>query len=171
VAGARPLMCAARLVSPLALALIATLAPHVDAQAAGQPRTSAEYRADMIMGQGTAAQIGAGAQIPLGYYVRLGITGAAGVTTHNSVSVGGGRLDVIGRYLLDPFREVAWTPSFGGGVTVRYDDGDKNARTYLTVVLDIEGPRRGLFSPTLQIGLGGGTRIGVALRATRGPWR
>jgi len=164
-------MRAARLVLPTALALIATTAPDLDAQGPSQPRTSTEYRADMIIGEGTAAQIGAGAQIPLGYYVRLGITGAAGVTTHDGVSVGGGRLDVIGRYLLDPFREVAWTPSFGGGVTIRYDDGDKNAHVYLTVILDIEGPRRGPFSPALQIGLGGGTRIGVALRTTRGPWR
>jgi hypothetical protein len=164
-------MRGARLVSPMALALVGATAPDLHAQAASQPKTSAEYRADMIVGQGTAAQIGAGAQIPLGYYVRLGITGAAGVTIRDDVSGGGGRLDVIGRYLLDPFREVAWTPSFGGGVTVRYDDGDKNAHVYLTVVLDIEGPRLGVFSPALQIGLGGGTRIGVALRATRGPWR
>jgi hypothetical protein len=148
------------------------IATRIDAQVPNQPHISAEYRADMLFGRGTAAQIGAGAQVPLGYYVRLGLTGAAGVTLHDGDSVGGGRVDVIARYLLDPFREVAWTPSFGGGLTVRYDDGDKRPGTYLTVVLDVEGPRfRRSFSPALQLGLGGGTRIGVALRTTRGPWR
>ena len=101
---------------PLALVMVVTNAPKLDAQVPNQPKTSAEYRADMIIGDGTAAQFGAGAQIPLGYYIRLGLIGAAGVTWRDGVSVGGGRVDVIGRYLLDPFREVAWTPSIGGGL-------------------------------------------------------
>lgn len=152
--------------------LIASIAADVGAQVPSQPTISAEYRADMLIGRGTAAQIGAGAQFPLGYYVRLGVTGAAGVSSRDGDSVASGRVDVIARYLLDPFREVAWTPSFGGGLTVRYDDGDARPRTYLAVVLDVEGPRfRRVLSPSLQLGLGGGTRIGVALRATRGPWR
>jgi hypothetical protein len=154
------------------LVLIAAITANLDAQMPSQPSISAEYRADMLFGGGTAAQVGGGAQVPLGYYVRLGVTGAAGVTSRDGDSVASGRVDVIARYLLDPFREVAWTPSFGGGLTVRYDDGDARPRTYLAVVLDVEGPRiRRAFSPALQLGLGGGTRIGVALRATRGPWR
>src|SRR5262245_26330422 len=119
MAGARPLMRATRLFQLVTFVMLAATAPNVEGQAPTGPQASAEYRADIIIGQGTAAQIGAGAQVPVGYYVRLGITGAGGITSRDGVSVGGGRVDVIGRYLLDPFREVAWTPSFGGGLSVR----------------------------------------------------
>jgi hypothetical protein len=150
----------------------ATIAANAGGQMPNQPRMSEEYRADVLFGRGTAGQVGAGVQLPLGYYVRLGVTGAAGVTWRDGDSVGGGRVDIVARYLLDPFREVAWTPSFGGGLTVRYDDGDERPHAYLAVVLDVEGPRlRRALSPAFQIGLGGGTRLGFVLRTTRGPWR
>ena len=61
--------------------------------------------------------------------------------------------------------------SFGGGVSVPYTDGDPHVRPYLTVVIDVEGRMRGPVTPALQVGLGGGTRIGVVLRASKARWR
>jgi hypothetical protein len=44
-------------------------------------------------------------------------------------------------------------------------------RPYLTVVIDVEGRMRGPVTPALQVGLGGGTRVGVVLRASKARWR
>jgi len=37
-------------------------------------------------------------------------------------------------------------------------------RPLLTAVIDLEGKRHGAYTPALQVGLGGGVRVGVALR-------
>ena len=165
----RSATCAPRAV-PAALLVITAFA---GARAQNQPSRSTEFRADVIAGRGTAGEIGGGVQIPLGYYVRLGVVGAAGVTWRDGEAPTSGRVDVVARYLLDPFREVDWAPSFGGGMSLLYVDGDTRPKPYLTVVIDLEGPRMrsGKLSPALQLGLGGGTRISIALRASRGPWR
>jgi hypothetical protein len=39
------------------------------------------------------------------------------------------------------------------------------------VVIDVEGRVHGPVTPALQLGLGGGTRIGVVLRTSRARWR
>jgi hypothetical protein len=155
------------------LAAIVAASMASGARAQTRPGRFAEYRADVIVGRGTAGQVGAGAELPLGYYVRLGITGAAGMTWRDGATPTSGRVDVIARYLLDPFREVPRALSLGGGISVPYVEGDQRVRPYLTLVADLEGPRmhNGPFSPALQVGVGGGSRIAVVLRASRGPWR
>jgi hypothetical protein len=82
-----------------------------------------------------------------------------------------GRIDAIGRFLLDPFRESPIGVSFGGGLSLPYVDGDKRVQPYLTAVVDIEGRRRGAITPAFQFGLGGGTRVGVVLRTSQPRWR
>jgi hypothetical protein len=131
----------------------------------------AEYRGDVIVGRGTAVEGGAGIVLPAGVYVRTSIDGAAGATWRNGETHVSGRLDVIGRFLLDPFREVPIGVSVGGGVSVPYVSGDAHVRPYLTAVVDIEGRARRNVTPALQIGLGGGTRIGIVLRTSHGAWR
>jgi len=135
------------------------------------PTRYAEYRVDGIMGGGTTAQAGFGVVVPLGIYVRLGIDAAGGATWSDDASRGSGRVDVIGRFLLDPFREAPVGLSLGGGVSVPYVDGQKTIRPYLTAVVDIEGRMRGRLTPALQLGLGGGTRIGLVLRTSPARWR
>ncbi|HTE47107.1 MAG TPA: hypothetical protein VK636_17800 [Gemmatimonadaceae bacterium] len=141
------------------------------ARAQQRPPLYAEYRADAIVGRGTTAQAGVGAVIPFGVYTRLGIDGAAGTTWHDGAARGSGRVDAIARFLLDPFREAPIGVSFGGGVSVPYTSGDLHVRPYVTAVVDIEGRMKGPMSPAVQIGLGGGARIGVVLRASSVKWR
>src|SRR5213075_2204689 len=155
------LMTRAGFAASLAVALGALAVPKVQAQ--NQPPAYAEYRADAIVGRGTAAQGGAGVVVPLGIYIRLGIDAAAGATWRGDATRASGRVDVIGRFLLDPFRETRLGLSLGGGVSVPYTDGEQRVRPYLTVVIDVEGRVHGPVTPALQIGLGGGTRIGVVL--------
>jgi hypothetical protein len=159
----------ATFVAPLALVVVLCARATADAQ--NQPPPYAEYRADGIFGRGTSAQGGVGASIPLGIYVRLGIDAAAGAAWRDQTTRAAGRVDVIGRFLLDPFRETPVGLSFGGGVSVPYTDGGARVRPYLTVVIDVEGRMHGPVTPALQVGLGGGTRVGVVLRASKARWR
>jgi hypothetical protein len=153
--------------------LIVTLLTATELRAQIEMPRYTDYRVDVIMGRGTTASLGGGVQLPLGYYVRLGVIGAAGFTWRDSTTATSGRFDVVARYLLDPFREISWAPSLGGGVSVFFVDGEPRPQAYLTMVADVEGPRmqRGSLSPAVQVGLGGGTRISVALRTSRGRWR
>lgn len=138
------------------------------AQIPENPGLLPELRGDVILGRRAAVQLGAGVQIPAGYYVRVGVIGAVGVriddptppTQHRM----DGRLDVLARFLLDPFRQTSYGLSLGGGMSLRAEPGDR-VRPVLLVAVDVEGrrSRRGLV-PAVQVGLGGGTRIGVVLR-------
>jgi hypothetical protein len=141
------------------------------ARAQNSPPSYSEYRADAIVGRGTSAQLGIGAVIPGGVYARMSVDGAAGATWRDGATHGSGRVDVIARFLLDPFREAPVGLSFGAGLSVPYVDGDAHVRPYLTFVADIEGRRRSGLTPALQIGLGGGARVGIVLRRSVSRWR
>ncbi|HEX3867166.1 MAG TPA: hypothetical protein VHV78_10445, partial [Gemmatimonadaceae bacterium] len=130
------------------------------------PPLYAEYRADAIVGSGTALEAGGGAVVPLGAYVRLGIDGAAGETWRSELSSASGRVDAIGRFLLDPYREDRIGFSLGGGVSVPLVQHETHVRPYLAAVMDVEGRMRGPITPAVQIGLGGGARIGFVLRTS-----
>jgi hypothetical protein len=130
-----------------------------------------EYRGDGIVGRGTTAQAGLGAVFLMGTYVRTTLDAAAGATWHYDETRASGRADVIARFLLDPFREARFGLSLGGGVSVPYTSGETHVRPFLTAVVDVEGRILGNVTPAIQVGLGGGTRIGIALRTSPPRWR
>ena len=132
-------------------------------------RAEPELRVDVLGGRGASVQLGAGMQIPAGTYVRVGILGGVGPRWVDGSSRTDGRIDVLARFLLDPFRQSRWGLSAGGGVSLRASSGDR-VRPNLLAALDLEGPRaRSGVSPTIQFGLGGGVRAGLGLRwGTRG---
>jgi hypothetical protein len=141
------------------------------AHAQARPAPYTEYRADAIVGRHTSAELGAGPTLILGSYVRLALIGAAGTTWVDNSTRFSARADAIARFTLDPLREVPVALSVGGGVSVPYVQNQTRTRPYLTGVIDLEGRRRGRFSPAVQIGVGGGARIGVALRTSPRAWR
>ena len=108
-------------------------------------------------------QGGLGANIPLGYYARLELVGAGGVTRSDGVNRNSARVDALGRFLLDPFNEAPWGLSIGGGMSAMFTQ-NATTREYLVVVVDVETPHIGSVTPALQLGLGGGLRVGIALR-------
>lgn len=121
-----------------------------------------EVRADVIISPLTAVHAGAGLSVPLGTYVRAGFVVAAGTGSRGLDA----RTDAILRFQLDPFRQKRWAPYGGGGISVRYRGEEfEDTREYLLVFAGVEGP---LFSrrwvPAVEVGLGGGTRIGLVLR-------
>jgi hypothetical protein len=148
------------------LVAAACVAPVAHAQLPA-PSVEPEVRLDVIAGHQPAVQLGAGLQIPMGYYVRVGVDGAVGVPTGSdapSPRRADARGDLLVRFLLDPFRQSAYGLSVGGGLSARAEPGDR-VRPRLLVAVDLEGRRsaRGLV-PALQVGLGGGVRVGVILR-------
>jgi hypothetical protein len=156
-----------------ATVLLTTFAATAGAQVP-KPGVEPELRLDVIAGHQPAVQVGAGVQIPMGYYVRVGLVGAIGLATEDRRAlIGSGdsppgpldaRADLLVRFLLDPFRQNAYGLSVGGGLSARAEPGDR-VRPRLLVAADLEGRRstHGLV-PAIQLGLGGGVRIGVLLR-------
>lgn len=142
---------------------VALIAGSVSAQV--PLRNYGELRIDGIGGNGTSLQAGGGLTVPMGLYVRLGFVGAVGSAWRDEHTVFSGRTDVIARFLLDPFRQTPFGLSLGGGVSVPYDRYRTPVRPYLTAVLDVEGRKHGRFTPAMQVGIGGGTRVGFILRA------
>jgi hypothetical protein len=124
-----------------------------------------ELRGDFLGGRRSSVQGAAGLEIPAGWYVRVGVLAGAGVSFREAEPTrAAGRVDVLARFLLDPFRQSRWGFSAGAGVSLRAEEGDR-IRPQLLLALDLEGPRaRHGLSPALQVGLGGGARVGLGVR-------
>lgn len=152
----------------MARAVALILALVIGAPAAAQERVRAypEVRIDALSGSPEAFHAGAGVQVPAGNYVRLGVIAAGGAArSRDDRTLASARGDLMMRFLLDPFREMRFGLSAGAGVSVRYDDRE-GWRPFLALVLDLEGPGGRGFTPAAQLGLGGGVRVGLALRAS-----
>ena len=132
-----------------------------------RPTSYGAFRIDAIAANGATEHVGAGLEIPLDAYVREGVYGEAGATERDGGVVPSGRLDFLTRFLLDPYRQERWGFSLGGGLTVPLNESRNPTRPYVAVVLDFEGPRTGPVTPAVQLGLGGGARLGLVLRANR----
>lgn len=124
-----------------------------------------EYRLDAIFAHTAGGEAGLGVSVPAGLYVRTGLVAGIGVGAHGAE----GRTDLFSRFSLDPFRQSRWAPYAGAGLSGRYRSKlDGGSRAYLLVFLGIEGPlpigRTAGIVPAVEVGLGGGARVGVILR-------
>jgi hypothetical protein len=148
-------------------ALIAAAIPANAQRGTSPARPLPEVRVDYLGRNPDALHIGAGLNVPIGTYVRVELVGAGGPSWNEGRSEPSARADVITRFAFDPFRERDWGVSAGGGISVRYDElspSDDRWRTLIAIVLDLEGPVRRTVTPALQLGLGGGARVGLVLR-------
>lgn len=145
----------------VSLALTLAVAHTARGQAEYQLRVTPEFRADVVrLNDRFGGEVGGGVQLPMGYYTRVGVTAAAGGIASNAT----GRLDVVARFLFDPFLQQRWGLSAGAGISLRAR-GNDHVRPYLLTVIDLEGPHSASgLAPALQVGLGGGLRMGAALR-------
>jgi hypothetical protein len=117
-----------------------------------------------------AAQLGVGLNVGTDAYTRVGIIAATGVATDGHATQSATRVDLVARFLLDPFRQSPWGISAGGGVSAANTQNGR-WRPYLVGVLDFEGAKHGPIAPAVQLGLGGGVRLGVVLRSAANGWR
>lgn len=125
-----------------------------------------EARIDALAGPPAGAQFGIGANVAAGYYIRVGLDAAAGASSRDGAAVLSGRVDLASRFLLDPFHETAWAPYAGGGFTAQWDRAG-NRRGDLLLLLGLEGPAHAGWRTAVELGLGGGARLGVVLRRAR----
>jgi hypothetical protein len=149
---------------PFALALSILGATPVIAQTPTQAVQS-EVRVDGIFARSSGVEAGYGVSIPAGIYVRTGLVGGVGAGRHGVES----RADFISRFSLDPFRQSRWAPYAGAGLSGRFrPSADGGAKAFILVFLGIEGPlpagQPSGWVPAVEIGLGGGARVGVILR-------
>ncbi len=152
-----------------ALRLCCVLAPGVAAAqtATERRRVQLEARGDVIAARTTAVHAALGGLVPVGTYLRLGAAAGGGIVIARGSSSGdahaSARADLIGRFVLDPFREARWGPYAGAGVSALYHEGGR-WRGYLLTVFGVEGSAvRGVL-PAVEVGLDGGTRVGLVLR-------
>jgi hypothetical protein len=71
---------------------------------------------------------------------------------------------------LDPYGEARWGLYGIGGLSLRYDEFDK-WRPDAVLGFGVEGPFRPHVVPSFELSLGGGIRVGMALRRVRGDFR
>lgn len=130
-----------------------------------QQAFQSELRLDAIFARSSAVQASYGFTVPASLYVRSGLVAGIGVGRHGVE----GRTDLIARFSLDPFRQSRWAPYAGAGLSGRYrSELDGGSRAYLLVFVGFEGPlplgERAGWVPALEVGLGGGGRVGVIMR-------
>lgn len=126
-----------------------------------------ELRQDVTLAREPGVHLGAGVNVRAGYYARLGAALAGGaVHREDGAWVGAPRLDVTARFLLDPFGESTRAWYGGGGVGIVQRAG-RGASTALQLVMGFEGQQRRAFTSAVELGVGGGVRLGVVLRRTR----
>jgi hypothetical protein len=150
-----------------ACAAIAAAPPLAAPQAGSfKPGVQWEARIDALAGPPAAGQAGFGANVAAGYYLRIGLDAAIGAAARDGGATTSGRADFVVRYLLDPFTQFKWGPYAGGGFTAQWD-ARANRRGDLLVLVGIEGPVHRGWRPAVELGLGGGARLGVVLRRAR----
>jgi hypothetical protein len=144
--------------------VLALCVSRVDAQTA-TPSITPELRTDAVFARSTTFQLGGGAALQTGDYLWLGGDMGLGVVTGHtpepSVSV-----QVTGRIHLDSDSEAHWAPYLVGGMTYQASRGAKGA-LYLLIALGMHAPARAGIVPAMEVGLGGGVRVGFVLRRAR----
>lgn len=129
----------------LAALLLALAAPAATAQ-----RVQPEIRFETL-GARYQGLLGVALHVPMGRYVRIGF-GGTGVAI--------GRTDLIARFTFDPYRQMRWALSAGGGVS--YDAEQKEP--FLALHTELEGPKLRGATPFVSAGLAGGARYAVGMR-------
>ena len=146
-----------------------SLAPFAtcSAQRTVEPQRASVFRpairADAIIDRDAGGQIALGVAVATAYNVRLGLDVGAGDVRRATGWASTGRLDLIARVLSDPFRKSRWALSAGGGIG-QLVERDARPRTVAIVTVGVDGPSDGAWVPGVELGLGGGFRVGVTFR-------
>lgn len=128
-----------------------------------------ELRVDVLAARTTTVQGGAGVFWPIGRSVRLGGVVAGGVTDGVPADVAASgratsaRAELVTRFVLDGAGDARWRLYGAAGAGVLFVRGAHGvARVH--VAAGVELPPLGRWRPAAEVGLGGGLRVGLALR-------
>jgi hypothetical protein len=136
------------------------------------PPLAPELRLDAAFSGEDAVLVGAGVFADAGLYARLGLVVAGGVARvprlgdDASGTTPMARIEALARFHLDPQRLSRNGIYAGGGVAVALRES-RAPRYGLVALLGLEGAPRGAIAPAVEVGLGGGVRVAVALRRAR----
>ena len=170
--------CPTPLLAALAVALPTLLTPvrRAGAQRAAErpAAVTPELRLDGTLGRRGGALASVGAFVDAGLYARLGLVVGAGLTRGPSADPAAtasefapaARVEALARFHVDPQRLSGRGLYAGGGVAVALREA-LAPRYELVAVLGLEGAPRGAVAPAVEVGLGGGVRVAVALRRAR----
>ena len=136
-------------------------APAADPAAGPRP----EARLDLIAASRSVLHAGAGLDVPVSRYARVEGVVAAGPRFGPGGPTFSARGDAVVRFVLDPLVQLANSPYGGAGVSVRRDGG--RTRGDVVAVLGLQLRSRSGVAPAVELGLGGGARVGVVLRRVR----
>lgn len=126
-------------------------------------RVVPSVRADLMLDRDVGAQVALGGAVAAAYNVRLAVDAGVGGVRRASQWAPAGRLDLLARWLSDPFRQSRWGINAGGGIGVRVE-ADRTPRTVAIVTVGVEGGGDGRWVPGVEAGMGGGFRVGLTLR-------
>ena len=163
-------------VRQLGVILLAVVAVPSVIRAQARPPVRAEMRVDATAANVDRLEIGAGPIVPMGTYVRLALLVGGGVARDDTRAgetanrVAAARADVIARFQIDPFHQSRRGLYGGGGVSYLASKG-RRGQAYVAIVAGMELRDRGHVAPAIEVALGGGLRVGVALRSTARGWR
>lgn len=147
-------------------ALIAILTQVASLDLAAQRparRVLPELRADVTTGDVTSAQVAAGVHVTTGTYFRLALLAGAGSAWADDDRGGSYRVEIQGRFHLDPFRSSRLGLYGIGGVTTSHDPfADWQSR--IVVGAGTELPAHGRATFAIEAALAGGLRISIVSR-------
>ena len=149
----------------LATLVVGATPPGILAAQMVQQKFQSEVRLDAIFAHTGAVEAAYGFTVPAGIYMRSGLVAGIG-SGRDGVE---GRTDLVTRFSMDPFRQSRWASYAGAGLSGRYRSKlDGGSRAYLLVFVGVEGPlplgERAGWVPALEVGLGGGGRVGLIMR-------
>lgn len=152
----------------LLASVLATVMPVASARAqTSQNAPVAELRADVIAtSRTTMAQLGTAVNFGSTGYGRVVLVAAGGTATSGGRTRESARIDAAIRFHLDPYRLAKWGAYAQGGLSALYNAFD-GGRALVSTSLGVELPKRGHTTWALEVGLGGGVRVGAALRRAR----
>ncbi|HET9424071.1 MAG TPA: hypothetical protein VFO55_01770 [Gemmatimonadaceae bacterium] len=146
------------------------------------PRLMNEGRVDARWSRSNSVELGWSLIIPSSVYVRSALTAAGGYVRRDQRWMRESRYEATTRFLLDPFRQARYGLSVGGGVGLTNSDGlfgepdvlgirKQRWRPYLAAFADLELRKAPGLTPALQVGIGSGVRVGIAVRSATNRWR
>jgi len=148
------------------VALAAALMLIPVGQLASQPvqrRVLPELRADLSSGEVTSGHVAAGAHVSTGTYVRFAFLAGAGRTWKDGRSGDSYRLELQGRFHLDPFRNARFGVYGIGGIAASHD-AFSDWQSRLVVGGGVDLPAHGRATWAIETALAGGLRVSIVTR-------
>ncbi len=161
---ARPVRRALPLAWTALLAIVE--APSAGAQGFRvQPRVQPEFRAFASGANTVSAGAGVGFNVPAGNYLRIAPMLYAGRRA-TDLPQDFVRIEIVNRFSLDPFRQARWGPWVGAGLAAEWER-DAPGRALVMLALGADLPGASGWRPSVEVAIGGGTRVSLGLKPVR----